>query len=82
MQWNKKWMPQMWEKAYFPLNVGEIANFKCYNLIALFMQTKGGFDHANAANENVFEFTPSITSQNALLASKTNVKLITDLVFL
>jgi len=39
-----------------------------------------GLDYASGASEKLFEFIPSVTSENALLASRANIILITDVV--
>ena len=50
--------------------------------MVVFMQKKGCLDHASGSSEKFFEFTPSTTLENALLASKTNITFIVDLVLL
>ena len=39
-----------------------------HKLMRLFMQKKGGCDHASGASENCLEFMPYIMSEDALLA--------------
>ena len=57
-------------------------NCKCYKLKAKgiaegcansFTHKEAGFEHASAASEKCFEFTPSRTSENALLAGRANI---------
>ena len=40
---------------------------------------KAGSEHASGASEKIFEFTPSRTSENALLESRENIMFIIDL---
>ena len=44
--------------------------------MALFIQKAGGLDYASGASKNLFESTPSVMLENALLASRTNIILI------
>ena len=42
----------------------------------------GGLDHASRASEKLIESTPSVTSENALLANRTKITFIIDLALL
>ena len=44
--------------------------------MALLIQKVGGLDDASGASERFSESTPSVSSENALLASRTNITLI------
>ena len=60
----------------------EIVNVISYKLMALFKQKVKGFKHASGENEKISNSTPSITSENAILARRTNITFIIDLVLL
>ena len=58
----------------------EIVNSISYKSMVLFKEKKEGLGHANGASEKYFEFMPSKTLENALLASRINFTLIIYLV--
>ena len=60
----------------------EIVNAISYKLMVLITQKREGLDHASGASEIFFHFTSSLTVENALLATMTNVLLIIDLVLI
>ena len=60
----------------------EIVNAISYKLMVLIMQKREGLDHIGGANENSFEFTPSVMLENALMVCKTDNTLIIHVVLL
>ena len=58
MQQNKNWIPQLWVKVSFSLNVQDIVNGISYKLMALFTENKGGFDQASGVSEKILSSCP------------------------
>ena len=61
------------------LDVCKTVNVISLKLREVFMQKKGDFEHVSRVSNQFFEFTPSRTSENALLVSRANIMLLTDL---
>ena len=73
-------VPQLLVKLVVSLNVRDIVNVISHKSMKLFLwKEEGDLEHAS---ENVFEFTPSITPENAPLAIRANATFIIYLVLL
>ena len=59
----------------------DIVNVICHKSVTLFLWKEGGdLEHASGARKNIFELTPSITVENAPLASRAKTTFIIYLV--